>query len=281
MSGSAHPPKPADAGTPGKYCPAAVSGRTIARTSREHAIPISAIIPTLNAAGSIAATIAAVTACVDEVVITDGGSTDATIALATALGARTIAAPRGRGTQLAAGAAAATSPWLLFLHADTIPGPAWPQAAQDFIANPANTQRAAHFRFALDDDSPHAKRLERWVARRCAWLALPYGDQGLLISRALFDSIGGYKPLPLMEDVDIIRRIGRHRLAALDAAFVTSAKRWQAEGWLRRSARNMTCLALWFLGVPPGRIIRIYGRKNGGADVAVPRPPVPPPSSET
>ncbi len=276
MSGSAPPSDPAQAETPGKYCPVAVSAHPIERTSRELPLPISAIIPTLNAAGSIAATIAAVATGVDAVIVADGGSTDATTALATTLGAQLIAAPRGRGVQLAAGAAAANAPWLLFLHADTIPGPGWRQAAQDFIANPANAERAAYFRFALDNDAWQAKRLERWVARRCAWLALPYGDQGLLIPRALYNSIGGYKPLPLMEDVDIIRRIGRRRLAALDAAFVTSAARWQAQGWLRRSARNLACLTLWFLGVPPGRIVLIYARKNGGENS-----PVPPPSFGT
>jgi hypothetical protein len=87
---------------------------------------------------------------------------------------------------------------------------------------------------------------------------LPYGDQGLLIHRDLLASVGGLRPLPLMEDVDLVRRLGRHRLEALPVAAVTSAARWRRDGYLRRSARNLACLALWFAGVPPRIIARIY-----------------------
>ena len=88
--------------------------------------------------------------------------------------------------------------------------------------------------------------------------ALPYGDQGLLIHRDLLRAAGGIRPLPLMEDVDLVRRLGRHRLVRLDAAAVTSAAKWQRDGWTRRSARNLLCLALWFLGVPAHCIARLY-----------------------
>jgi len=87
---------------------------------------------------------------------------------------------------------------------------------------------------------------------------LPYGDQGLLISRRLYDEVGGYRPLALMEDVDLVRRIGRHRLRRLDATALTSAERWRRDGWLRRSGRNLVCLALYALGVAPGHIARAY-----------------------
>ena len=83
-----------------------------------------------------------------------------------------------------------------------------------------------------------ARRLERLVAWRCRVLALPYGDQGLLISRALYEAVGGFRPLPLMEDVDLVRRLGRSRLPPLPVPAVTSAERWRREGWRRRSARN-------------------------------------------
>ena len=108
-------------------------------------------------------------------------------------------------------------------------------------------------------DPVTGRRLERLVAWRCRALALPYGDQGLLISRALYEAAGGFRPLPLMEDVDLVRRLGRRRLAALPVRAVTSAERWRREGWRRRSARNLACLSLWFLGVPPGAIKRLYG----------------------
>jgi hypothetical protein len=91
-------------------------------------------------------------------------------------------------------------------------------------------------------------------------LALPYGDQGLLIHRSLYDRVGGYRPLPLMEDVDMVRRLGRRRVTVLDASAITSARRWRQDGWLRRSARNLLCLALFYAGVPAERIARLYGR---------------------
>ena len=218
---------------------------------------LTIIIPTLDAAGCLEATLAA---CAEAgtVVVVDGGSRDGTPDLAQSLGATVVRSQPGRGLQLAAGAAAARGEWLLFLHADTRLAPGWAAAARDFMRDPGNAGRAAYFTFALDDASPEARRLERLVAWRCRVLALPYGDQGLLLSRALHDRIGGFRPLPLMEDVDLVRRLGRRRLVALPVAALTSAERWRREGWRRRSARNLACLSLWFLGVPPRVIRRLY-----------------------
>jgi rSAM/selenodomain-associated transferase 2 len=212
---------------------------------------VSIIIPTLNAAAFLPATLAAL-GDGHQVIVVDGGSTDATRELAAASGARVLTAPRGRGTQLAAGIAAAAHPWLLLLHADTRLSSGWHQAAH---TDPA---RAGYFRFVLDSADPRARRLERLVAWRCRVLGLPYGDQGLLIHRDLLRAVGGMRALPLMEDVDLIRRVGRARLVALPADAVTSAARWQHDGYLRRSARNLLCLSLWFAGVPPRLISRIY-----------------------
>ncbi len=86
----------------------------------------------------------------------------------------------------------------------------------------------------------------------------PYGDQGLLIHRDLLRDVGGMRPLPLMEDVDLVRRLGRGRLVALPADAVTSAAKWESQGYLRRSARNLACLTLWFAGLPPRHIQRLY-----------------------
>jgi rSAM/selenodomain-associated transferase 2 len=221
---------------------------------------LSVVIPTLQAGGTLAATLDAVTGAVGvgEVVVADAGSTDATRAIAAEAGARVIAAPRGRGMQLAAGAAAATGDWFLFLHADTVPAPGWDGAVGSFIGDPAHGERAAVFRFALDDPSPAARRLERWVDWRTRGLGLPYGDQGLLIARDFYTAVGGFKPMPLMEDVDLVRQIGRSRLAVLDVAAVTSAARYRKDGYMRRGLRNLTCLSLFFLGVDPRRIERFY-----------------------
>lgn len=224
--------------------------------------PLSAIIPTLNAAASLPATLAALRGQVAEIIIADGGSNDATRDIAQASGAQVISAPRGRGPQLRAAAEAATQPWLLAMHADTRPAHGWREAAAGFIAQPENTAKAAHFRFALDDAAPAARRLEAMVAWRCRWLGLPYGDQGLLIARDFYQVLGGYDSIPLMEDVALIRRIGRKRLRALPVDFITSAEKWQRDGWYARSARNLFCLSLWFAGVSPERIARVYTRRR-------------------
>jgi rSAM/selenodomain-associated transferase 2 len=209
------------------------------------------VIPTLNAANTLPATLAAL-GDVAEIIVVDGGSTDASVAFAATCGARVITAPRGRGSQIAAGVATACHPWLLLLHADTRLSPGWQQAVHRSAA------QAGYFRFALDSDDPRARRLERLVAWRCRTFGLPYGDQGLLIHRDLLQAVGGIKPMPLMEDVDLIRRIGKRRLVPLHADAVTSARRWEQAGYIRRSARNLLCLSLWFAGMPPAVIRRIY-----------------------
>ena len=160
---------------------------------------LSIIIPTLDCADSLARTLAALAATGDapfEVVVVDGGSADRTREVATAAGARVLDAEGGRGAQLAAGAGTAQGDGLLFLHADTVPGPGWSEAAARFTADLGNRRRAAYFRFALGDPAPAARRLERMVAWRARALGLPYGDQGLLLGRQFYEDIGGFKPLP-------------------------------------------------------------------------------------
>jgi rSAM/selenodomain-associated transferase 2 len=222
---------------------------------------ISVVIPTLDVAGDLPSMLDALGGdrLIGEVIVADGGSADDTVAFACAAGARTLVAPRGRGTQLAAGAAAASGDWLLFLHADCRLAPGWQQAVEAFVAAPGAIGRAGYFAFALDDAAAAARRLERIVAWRCRALALPYGDQGLLISRALYESTGGFAAIPLMEDVDLVRRLGRFRLAVLPATACASARRYREGGYIRRPLRNLACLSLYFLGVPPHRIARLYG----------------------
>jgi rSAM/selenodomain-associated transferase 2 len=219
------------------------------------------VVPTLDAGGVLGEALATLAGAqlIREVVVADGGSRDDTVAIAEAAGARVIVAQRGRGPQLAAGAAAAAGEWLLFLHADCRLSPGWADAATAFLAAPDAATRAGYFVFALDDPSAAARRLERIVAWRCRAFGLPYGDQGLLIARSLYDAVGGFAALPLMEDVDLVRRLGRARLAPLDARALSSARRYRSDGYVRRPLRNLFCLSLYFAGVPPRRIARLYG----------------------
>ena len=192
-------------------------------------------------------------------IVVDGGSTDESPSIARELGARLMSSEPGRGRQLMAGAGQARGDWLLFLHADTRLGEGWEVEVLRFTADPDNAGRAAAFRFALASPAPQARRLEAMVAWRTRVLRLPYGDQGLLISRACYEALGGYRALTLMEDVDLVRRLGRRRIVPLSTCAVTSAERWERDGWLRRSARNLACLALYLAGLSPRAIRRLYG----------------------
>ena len=215
---------------------------------------ISVIIPTLNAAATLGPCLAAL-AEADEIVVADGGSGDGTLAIAEREGARLVPSAPGRGVQLAQGAAEARGDWLLFLHADTRLAPGWRQAADRYVAR--QTGRAACLRFRLDAREWQARLIEAGVALRVRLLGLPYGDQGLLVPRALYDEVGGYRPLPVMEDVDLVRRIGRIERLGIDAA--TSAERWRRDGWLRRSLRNLLCLACYRSGMSAERVAKLYG----------------------
>jgi hypothetical protein len=213
---------------------------------------ISVIIPTLNAERDLPVTLAAlvpaaVNGVVREVIVVD---------------AEFVQAGVGRGTQLSQGAARAKFPWLLFLHADTVLEDRWELEASEFMRGVdlgEQPRAAAAFRFKLDDKGLAPRTLEAVVRARCSVLRLPYGDQGLLISRRLFDEVGGYKPLPIMEDVDIVRRLGRKRLTMLNADATTSAERYRRDGYISRTLRNQTCLALYSAGLPIATIVRIYG----------------------
>lgn len=230
-------------------------------------ISLSVIIPTYNAARTIKATITALDTAEKagislELIVVDANSTDETACLAKKLGARVIYCEKGRGPQLIAGSKAAKGDWLLFLHADTVLGAGWAASIVVFASQKSSLDRAAVFTFALDTKSRASERLTQMVRFRNKWLGLPYGDQGLLIYRRFYKRTGGYKPWPLMEDVDLVRRIGNSKIALFDTVAITSAERYVNDGYLKRITRNFLCLFLYFIGVSPKLISKIYNTTN-------------------
>ena len=218
---------------------------------------ISVVIPTLNAERLLprcfdSLIAAAVRGVVREVIVSDAGSADGTLAIADAAGAHIVHARKGRGSQFAEGAAIAKSDWLLFLHPQTALEPGWEVEAESFIDQAQMERpRAAVFRFALEDFGGEARRAEVLAALRTALFALPYGDQGLLIPKRLYHKLGGYRALADMEDADMVRRIGRRRLVSLRARAVNVAR--PPKGGLR----GMTLTLLHALRVPSGVLARL------------------------
>lgn len=220
---------------------------------------LSIIIPTLNEAACLPDTLRAIGTALPRATIhvADGGSLDATPSIAAACGARLVHAPRGRGPQLAAGANAATTPWLLFLHADTrLPADAGP-ALDRFVAAGRSPVGTFHLRF----DTPGV------LLGCCARLAAidsvftRFGDQGVVTSREAYDALGGWPPWPLFEDVEFLRRARRRygRVARVPGIVTTSARRFRKLGVLRQQGRNTRLLVRFLLGASPERLAAEYG----------------------
>ncbi|MGC9271513.1 glycosyltransferase [Acidiphilium sp.] len=204
---------------------------------------LSVVIPTLNEAAHLPALLASLTRAPDlvaAVIISDGGSTDATIPIARAAGALLVEGAAGRGGQFRRGIARAPTPWLFLLHADSSLKPDWPAAIRPHLNTP---RRAGYGRLRFASADPRARLLEAGVWLRCALFRLPYGDQGLLIHRDLLDAIGGMPDLPLMEDVALARGLGRQRLAQMNLVVTTDASAYVRDGWFRRAAGNLWRLA--------------------------------------
>lgn len=223
---------------------------------------LSIIIPTLNAQATVAATLQSVLApgAADlDVCVVDGGSTDSTRDLARQAGVRVLESDAGRGRQLNRGADEATADWLLFLHADTQLPTDWAEVVNRFINMDVNRQRAGYFKLGFDDASRAAGRVAGLANWRAKTWGLPYGDQGLLIHRSLYDDVGGYRAeLNLMEDVDLARRIGPMRLVQLPGTVTTSAAKYNAGGWWARPTKNLLCLTLYLVGAPMRWVERLY-----------------------
>lgn len=229
--------------------------------------PLSVVIPTLDAAAGIGPCLGALgeglmTGLVADLVIADGGSKDAIAEVADHLGATLVTAPRGRGTQLAAGCAAARGRWLLVVHADTVLPSGWTDAvAAHLTQHPA---AAGYFGLSFDDSGWQARLVAGWANLRSLLFGLPYGDQALLVPRGLYEAAGGYPEISLMEDVSLVwaitRQVGRAGLRRLPGWVVTSAARYRRDGWWRRGARNLVLLVRWRLGADPRVLAERYRR---------------------
>jgi rSAM/selenodomain-associated transferase 2 len=222
---------------------------------------ISVVIPTLNAAAHLPRALAPLVqgmadGLIKQVIVADGGSSDDTIAIAEAAGCDVVTSAPGRAKQLRAGAAASKANWLLFLHPDTELQPGWVAEARRFMSVQQARKRAAVFRLAFDDDAPEMRRILFWARLRARVMKLPCGAQGLLISRLLYDAVGGYPDRPRMEDVEMARRIGPKRLVLLRTEAVSSADKYRRDGagpW-----RNLSLMARYFMGADPVELAKAY-----------------------
>ncbi len=162
---------------------------------------------------------------------------------------------RGRASQMNAGAARATGAWLLFLHADTMLDDGWMSAVEEAGRDPQVVLGC--FRFALDSTRRFARILERGVSLRVRLLKLPYGDQALFVRSTLFRELGGYAEVPIMEDVDLVRRALRYgRLHASPRPATTSSRLWEKHGWVGTTARHLGLITLYGFGLRPATIAR-------------------------
>ncbi|MGR3678043.1 MAG: TIGR04283 family arsenosugar biosynthesis glycosyltransferase [Paracoccaceae bacterium] len=220
---------------------------------------ISAIIPTLNAGNHLAPCLGALMegvtkGIIRELIISDGGSTDQTLTIAEEAGGTVITGPASRGGQLRRGCDAAAGDWLLILHADTQLDIGWSDRVQDYIQGPIKTPACFHLRFRAPGLMP--RLTAGWANLRSRVFALPYGDQGLLVTRSDYAAAGGFPDQPLMEDVALIRALPRATLLASYAN--TGAERYVSGGWIKRGARNLWTLARYFAGASPEKLAQAY-----------------------
>ncbi len=219
---------------------------------------ISVIIPTSNAAEELPRCFeslisAVVRGVVREVIVADAGSEDETQAIADATGAHFVRAAHGRASQLAAGAKVARGDWLLFLDPETALEQGWDGEAEAFMTRTTlERPQAASFRFAIDEFGASARRKETLAALRCALFALPYGEQALLIPKRLYQKLGGHRATA-MEDIDLVRRIGRSRLVMLRARAINKPRR------AKRAERPMALTVLHALRLPTAMLVRRSG----------------------
>jgi rSAM/selenodomain-associated transferase 2 len=233
-------------------------------------LPLSVVVPVLNEAQRLPALLAQLqqaSELVGEVLVVDGGSDDASRSIAALAGAQLLRQSGGRGRQLAAGVAAARGCWLLLLHGDCSLPRGWELALSRAIQQGRTSNRkptgegaqAYYFELAIGGRQPGLRLVELAVALRSRWWQRPYGDQGLLLPAALLAAAGGVKPIPLMEDLDLVQRLRRHgRLVSLRLRLLVDGRRWRRLGIWEATLANARLRRAWRLGVDPEELARRY-----------------------
>lgn len=216
---------------------------------------ISVIIPALNEERHLASCLRSVAPLGAELIVADGGSYDRTCEIARQMGAQVVTSAAGRGAQLRAGAAAASGSVLFFLHADSRLTPQAPAVLASALADPGFT--IGTFRLRLDSHHP-LYRLYSWFTRfDSLWTS--FGDQGIVLRRALYERIGGFPSWPILEDVALLRHARRMgRIRSLPAEIITSSRRFQQHGIVRQQLRNASILVRYLLGARPEDLAALY-----------------------
>lgn len=224
---------------------------------------VSIVVPTVDEAATVGATLDAIgrLAGAVEVIVVDAGSSDATVAVARSRGARVLCSERGRGAQMRAGAAEARGDVLWFLHADTRPPPDGVEAIRAALERDGAV--AGSFEIVFDGDRAAAKFLT-WLYPRLRLIGLRYGDSGIFVRRDAYEAVGGFKPYPIFEDLDLLSRLRRRGPIVLArGAVVSSSRRFEGRSFALTFARWAAMQALYWLGVSPRRLGALYAPVRG------------------
>ena len=234
-------------------------------STEEQNIAVSIVIPALNEENSISQTLHAVARLAKpvEVIVVDGGSDDETARLVRACGVRLIDSRRGRGAQMHAGALATRGSVLWFLHADTTPHPDAIRDIQESLRDPRVV--GGNFNVSFDSNRFSALCLT-WLYRQLRTVGLCYGDSAIFVRREAYEQSGGFKPLPIFEDLELLRRLKRSgKFVHLSSTVITSGRRFEGGRFLATFVRWVALQLLYWFGVNPSRLVELYAPVRGDA----------------
>ena len=223
---------------------------------------ISIIIPTYNEAENLSGLLPELLGDPDvEILVVDGNSSDGTVNTATALGVKALSIPPDRALQMNAGARAASSEILLFLHGDTRLPQGFTGKVHDILNQPGIV--AGAFSLKIDGKGYGLRIIEMLVNFRSRFMQLPYGDQGIFLKASMFSAVGGFPALPILEDFELTRKLKRKgRIKILNLKATTSARRWKKLGLLRTTFINQAVIIGYLLGVDPKKLAEWYRKER-------------------